>query len=105
MARKRVVEAPETGEIPAELCHQLDPIWRDPDAIRERFGRYVTEDDLSPLRLRSVYFTVMRGWAEAHGFMSKAYPGFVDWHRLREAGLEAHSLARAEERATHGRDR
>ena len=35
-------------------------------------------------------------WAEAHGFMSEAHPAFVDWHRLRDAGLEGTSLARVE---------
>ena len=56
MARKRPREGPEPGAIPEPPCYQLHPIWRDPDAIREQFREHVTEDDLSPLRLRSVYF-------------------------------------------------
>lgn len=87
MARIRASVPADAGAIPFELRYSLHPIWRDPQAILERFPDYAIPADVAPLRLRLSHTRVLRRWAIANGFESEKYPHNVDWHRLRAAGL------------------
>jgi hypothetical protein len=88
VARRRRPEPPAPdGSIPDELLSRLHPIWKDPAAVREVFGQYVTQADLSGLRRHNLHGRVLSVWAVRNGYESEQYPSSPDWHRLRAAGV------------------
>lgn len=88
MARRRRPEPPAPdGSIPDPLLSRSHPLWADVAAVREMFGQYLTEADLSGLRRHNLHNRVLAVWAVRNGFESEQYPGSPDWHRLNAAGL------------------
>jgi len=85
VARGRKAAPPVLGSIPDELLHALDPFWKDPEQIRERFPDHVTKTNLSRSRLRGAYHLVLRRWAVAHGFESQKYPGGAETRQPHQA--------------------
>ena len=85
--KARGVAVVQHGGIPDELLSRLHPIWKDPDAVREMFGRYVNAADLSGLRRHNLHGRVLSVWAVRNGYESEQYPSSPDWHRLRAAGV------------------
>ncbi len=91
MARRRVVEpAAAPGTYPPELRSKLLPFWRSMDNIVEKFGPYVTDGEAAGIfrcRPDALYHRVLRRWAVANGFTSRADPRSPDWRALRAAGV------------------
>lgn len=74
------------GSVPGEFLDQLDPLWRDADALAARFPDLVTATDLERVRAgRRLYHHLLNRWAAAHGFLTAT--GTADFHALRRAGV------------------
>lgn len=80
--------------IPPEFRDQLHPIWRDAEALWQKFPDLMTERTASRLAMGGrVYHQIASAWCMANGYESQQWPNSVDWRAFR-AALGAASLIR-----------
>lgn len=92
--------------VPVPLLSMQDRFWSDADAVIDLASELGLELRLSQYRggVREapwwVRFTAFReAWCKANGFMSATHPNSLDWHRMREAGVDGGSTSRYRLRA------
>ena len=90
MARRRKPPPDPTGAVPVQLRSRLDPTWRNVEVARERFPAWCPDPEtVRPWELEHrLHALTLRAWALANGYTRADYPGMLDWHRLRAAGLD-----------------